>query len=118
MTRFVLHALLCSIIRWENTVHPKNLRKKCSESELLKMFRSDQSFAIGRTITNSLYHKYSVKIVPSQLNDDLANEAQYRLSQIDRHKDTRSNDDIHTLYRFLHPRDMSGVLKFLENEGV
>ena len=59
-----------------HTMEKYRTPKEFAQKVLLKMFRSDQSFAIGRTITNSLYHKYSAEIVPSQLSDDLAKDAQ------------------------------------------
>lgn len=72
---------------------------------VLKTIRSDKKFAVGRITVNSHTQKYDRPLSPGELNEGLLKEA----------KHFRLVDDEHG---FLHPRDMSGVIDILEEEGV
>jgi hypothetical protein len=73
---------------------------------VLKTLKSDKKFAVGRVTVNSFTQKYDRPPSPGRLNEDLAKEAKHFHLE---------GDDAHA---FLHPRDMSGVIDILEEEGV
>jgi hypothetical protein len=75
---------------------------------VLKTIRSDKKFAVGRITVNSHTQKYDRPLSPGRLNEGLLKES----------KHFRLVDDEHAFDGFLHPRDMSGVIDILEEEGV
>src|SRR5437667_11802608 len=87
--------------------------KYCTPEDYVKKFAlsaisSDKKFATGRIIINS-NNKYDGPVPPNRINEDLALEA-----EIFRPTD----EDTSALDKFLHPRDMTEVIKILEREGV
>jgi hypothetical protein len=76
---------------------------------VLKTLKSDKKFAVGRVTVNSFTQKYDRPPSPGRLNEDLAKEAKHFLLE---------GDDAYAFDKFLHPRDMSGVIDILEEGGV
>ena len=76
---------------------------------MLKTIKSDKKFAVARIMVNSHTQKYDRPLSPGKLNEGLAKEAKHFLLE---------DDDEHAFDRFLHPRDMSGVIDILEKGGI
>jgi hypothetical protein len=90
--------------------------KKYAENEIVKKLRSDGNIAALYTITYARNYPSKHIFRPGELNETLANDIRRTIPEDYIKLRSAENEDYPK--GFLHPRDLRGVTKKLENQGI
>lgn len=92
--------------------NPKNY----AEEVILKRMQSDEDFAELYTLTYVINYPSDHIFRPGQINEKLANDIRITIPQDYLKLESEENQAHHK--GFLHPRDLRGVTKKLESQGI